>query len=118
MEKVDPMTPVHTARLCSGIIVARIVKAPAKSPEAPRPATARPAMRACDDGARAHTRLPASNTRRYRRYDAFFGNKEYILPARGWLAAIAIMNAALYQPMSRVESNSDVMTGIAVAIRL
>lgn len=110
--------PVHTARLCRGMTVARIVKAPAKSPEAPRPATARPAMRACDDGATAHTRLPTSNTRRYSRYDIFLGNNEYIFPARGWLAAIAIMKAALYQPISRVELNSVVMTGTAVAMRL
>ena len=112
------MMPVHTARLCSGTMVVRTVNPPARTPEAPNPATVRPAIRADEVGARAQTRLPTSNTKRYPRYASFLEKSVYILPARGWLAHMATMKEAPYQPMSRVESNSAVMTGTAVAIRL
>ena len=59
--KVEAKVPVHIALLCNGIMVVRITKPPAKMPEAPSPAIARPTINAFDDGARAHTRLPISN---------------------------------------------------------
>lgn len=80
---VDPIVPVYTARLRNGIIVVVIVKPPAKTPEAPSPATTRPAIRPREEGANAHTKLPTSNMNKYIRYDSFFGNSVYALPASG-----------------------------------
>lgn len=59
--KTELNVPVHIARLCRGIIVVMIANPPAKMPDAPRPATALPTIRALEDGASAQTKLPISN---------------------------------------------------------
>ena len=41
--------------------VARTMREPAKRPDAPMPDTARPIIRAIDEGASAQTKLPTSN---------------------------------------------------------
>lgn len=64
MAKVDEMAPIHMARLCKGMMAVCTAKPPANMPEAPRPATALPTMRALEVGARAHTRLPISKMAR------------------------------------------------------
>ncbi len=61
--KVELIVPVNIARLCSGTIVARITKPPAKMPDAPNPAIARPAISARDDGASPDNRLPIPRTK-------------------------------------------------------
>lgn len=59
--KVELIVPVQIARLWRGIIVVNITNPPAKTPEAPKPVTTLPAIRALDVGAKAQTKLPISN---------------------------------------------------------
>ena len=62
--KVELIVPVHIARLCKGMMVVRTTNPPAKTPEAPKPATALPAMSAFELGAVAQTKLPSSKIAR------------------------------------------------------
>lgn len=84
--KVEFIVPIHTARVCSGITVVKMIRPPANIPDAPKPVIALPTIKTGDDGARAHTRFPISNTARYVRYVIFFGKRVNDLPANGWLA--------------------------------
>jgi len=45
-----------------------------KTPEAPSPVTALPAIKAAEEGANAQTRLPTSKVKRYMRKVIFFEN--------------------------------------------
>lgn len=100
IEKTEAMLPVQMARLCSGMMVVSRVNPPAKIPEAPKPATARPTIRALEFGASAQTRLPTSNTKIYTKYTSFFGNKVYVFPASGWLAHLIAVIAVSWKKRS------------------
>jgi hypothetical protein len=58
------MMPIYKGRFSRGEAPAMIVMAPFISPEEPRPATARPTMRAVEVGATPHSSDPNSKTKR------------------------------------------------------
>jgi len=58
--KAADITPRYAARWASGIIFVVIKTLPEKTPEAPRPATARPMISATEVGAVVQTRDPIS----------------------------------------------------------
>lgn len=56
-----PMKPVYIGRFRSGTECARMIKAPEKIPAHPKPAIARPTMRAFEVGETPQTKDPSSN---------------------------------------------------------
>jgi hypothetical protein len=54
------MSPKNAGRLLTRTVCAIVTSAPVKIPALPRPATARPTIKAVDVGARAQTRDPTS----------------------------------------------------------
>lgn len=64
MAKQELIVPVQMARLCKGITVVNMTKPPAKTPEAPQPAMALPAISIFEEAANAQTKLPISNNAR------------------------------------------------------
>ena len=59
--KIEPMAPIYTGRLCRGTTCVMRIVEPENIPAFPRPAIARPTMKATEFGAVAHTRDPISN---------------------------------------------------------
>jgi hypothetical protein len=60
MPYIEPIMPLYIGRLAKGIECATMIKAPEKIPAEPRPAMARPIIRAIEFGAVAHSKLPSS----------------------------------------------------------
>ena len=64
MPYIPPIIPKKIGRFSSGVVCANVTSAPVKIPALPRPATARPTMRAVEFGATPHIRDPSSKMKR------------------------------------------------------
>jgi hypothetical protein len=78
--KTAPKKPWKSGRLWRGTLFKRIEIAPVKIPEEPKPAIARPMMRAMELGAAPQRAEPTSNKKIPVRKTHFVGAKVYIRP--------------------------------------
>ena len=83
---MPPMKPVYTGLFSSGDELANIISAPENKPEAPRPAMARPTMRAIELGATPQISEPTSKMKRVSRNIHLILKKVYSRPKKSWKA--------------------------------
>jgi hypothetical protein len=91
------------------------MNAPDATPAAPKPAMARPTIRAVLLGATAHMRLPSSKMKTASRYVHFRGKYLKALPQGEVKDATVRKKAEPYHPIWETLWNSSVIFGIAVA---
>lgn len=59
---IPPAKPIYVGRFARGEVWVMMSRAPENIPAEPDPAIARPTIKAVDEGATAHIKLPSSNT--------------------------------------------------------
>ena len=99
---IEMSIPISVGRFAGDAATATMVSAPLMIPEAPIPATARPRMSILLDVANAQIRDPNSNPATKQRKENFRLKYVYTFPVNGCNAALAIVYAAAYQPMSAI----------------
>src|SRR5690242_3548821 len=115
MPYVMPMIPVYVARFAGSAEKAEIVYTPGATPEAPRPAMARPTITVVEFWATALIRLPNSKIRIDTRKLVLRGKNLNTLPHCDWNAPRVKKYTEPYHEISWILPNRSVIFGIAVA---
>lgn len=113
---MQPNIPNMRGSRRRGRVYDKMTTEPENKPALPIPATARPMMKAVEDGAMAETKLPSSKSAIAPRNEYLMSKIRYILPYNGCSAVEVKRYELPYQPISPTLPYSLVMAPSAGAI--